>query len=235
MSDPAASAPLVLVALRERATTPAGDRALLVDAVAEATGVAPTEVEVTQWCARCGGDHGRPILVRCGERGTDGIDLSLSRAGRSVAIAVSFAGPVGIDIESVAAASRSGFDDVAFGRAELDRLATDGSPALRTVMWTAKEAVLKATGHGLRVDPREIEVSLADRMPDDSAHPADPAHPDDSAHPADPTIVAWSSAPVPLRSFRLSAFDSGPGLVGTVAVIADVRPEIRMLTPAAHT
>ncbi|GAB3137334.1 4'-phosphopantetheinyl transferase superfamily protein [Marisediminicola antarctica] len=201
-----------MVVLRERAMTPAGDRALLVRVVAEATGVTPAEVEVSRRCARCGGDHGRPVLVHCGELGVDGIDLSLSRAGRSVAIAVSFAGPVGIDIESVAAASRAALDDVAFGPAERERLAdADASPALRTAMWTAKEAVLKATGDGLRVDPRELEVSFAGRM---------------RGAPR-PALVGWPAAPVPIASFQLSALDAGPGLIGTIAVIADARPDIR--------
>lgn len=219
MSGPTASGPHVVVALRERATTPAGDRALLVRAVAEATGAPRAEVEVWRRCARCGGDHGRPVLVRCGERGVEGIDLSLSRAGRSVAIAVSFAGPVGIDIESVDAAAQSGFDDVAFGPAECDRLATAGPPDLRTATWTAKEAVLKATGDGLRVDPRELEVAFAGRL---------------RGGPPRLALVGWPGSPVPIGSFQLSALDAGPGLVGTIAVIADARPEIRLLAPDAQ-
>jgi len=208
-----ASGPRVVVVVRERATTPAGDRALLVRVVAEATGVTPAEVEVSRRCARCGGDHGRPVLVHCGDRGAEGVGLSLSRAGRSVAIAVSFAGPVGIDIESVVAASRAALDDVAFGPAERERLAgADRSPALRAAMWTAKEAVLKATGDGLRVDPRELEVSFAGRMR--------------GALPG-PALIGWPGARVPVASFQLCAFDAGPGLVGTIAVIADARPDVR--------
>jgi len=204
-----------MVVLRARATTSAGDRALLVGVVAETTGIARAEVEVARQCARCGGDHGRPVLVHCGERGVEGIDLSLSRAGRSVAIAVSFAGPVGIDIESVVAASRAALDDVAFGPAERERLAgSDRSPALRTAMWTAKEAVLKATGDGLHVDPRELEVSFAGRM---------------RGAPPSPALVGWPGAPVPIAAFQLSSLDAGPGLVGTIAVIADARPDIRQV------
>lgn len=220
MTVPAASAPHVVVLVCERATTTAGDRMLLVGVVAEVTGVPRAEVVVSRRCARCGGDHGRPVLVRCGERGVEGIDLSLSRAGRSVAIAVSFAGPVGIDIESVAAASHAGLDDVAFGPPERERLASaDGSPALRTAMWTAKEAVLKATGDGLRVDPRELEVSFVGRM---------------RGSPPRPALAGWPGAPVPVGSFHLSALDVAPGLVGTIAVIAPARPDIRQLAPAAH-
>jgi len=214
---PPASAPHVVVVVRERATTPAGDRALLVGVVADATGVDRSGVQVSRRCPRCEGDHGRPVLVRCGERGVEGIDLSLSRAGRSVAIAVSFAGPVGIDIESVAAAARAGFDDVAFGPLERESLAAAGSPALRTAMWTAKEAMLKATGDGLRVDPRELQVSFADRMPVDPAHPGGLA------------LIAWPGAPTPVGSFQLSALDAGPGLVGTIAVIADAPPPILLV------
>ncbi len=63
--------------------------------------------------------------------------MSLSRAGDLAALAVSDAGPVGIDVERLDAAA--------------------GSPDIAT--WVRKESVAKATGHGLTIDPDLIEVS----------------------------------------------------------------------------
>ena len=108
-------------------------------------------VTVTHHCPNCGGtDHGRPLV--------DGAFVSLSRAGGLVAIAVSLDGPVGVDIESVARVSASGFDDVAFSGTERTRIAAADDPDLqRARLWTSKEAILKARGTGLRVDPRTVD------------------------------------------------------------------------------
>jgi hypothetical protein len=35
------------------------------------------------------------------------------------------------------------------------------------------------------------------------------------------TLDAWSNAPFPLTHLHLLSFDAGPGLVGTVAVLAE--------------
>ena len=40
-------------------------------------------------------------------------------------------------------------------------------------MWVRKESVLKATGHGLTIDPRSIRVSAPDRRPELLIWPAD--------------------------------------------------------------
>jgi 4'-phosphopantetheinyl transferase len=107
---------------------------------------------VEHLCPNCGAtDHGRPLV--------EGAFVSLSRAGGLVALAVSLDGAVGIDIETVAGVAASGFDDVAFSAPERDEIARAGDPDLhRARLWTAKEAVLKARGTGLRTDPRLVDV-----------------------------------------------------------------------------
>ncbi|MBC7442533.1 MAG: 4'-phosphopantetheinyl transferase superfamily protein [Ramlibacter sp.] len=144
------------------------------------------------------------------------LHASLSRAADSVAIALTFAGPVGIDIESVEAVSRADFDQVAFGASELSALRSvppaDASWA-RAVLWTAKEAVLKCTGAGLRVDPRGLTVTLPDA--------GDPDAGTESGTAAAPRLAAWPGAGFPLDTMRLARFDPGPGLAGTVAVRSD--------------
>lgn len=76
------------------------------------------------------------------------------------ACAVSTRGPIGIDIEAPinfpeidAMLVRAG-DDAAY-REDSARLGWGPRERLRR-MWTAKEAVLKAAGVGLRIDPREV-------------------------------------------------------------------------------
>ncbi|GAB3607482.1 hypothetical protein GCM10027413_28910 [Conyzicola nivalis] len=112
-------------------------------------------VTVDHHCAHCGGtDHGQPRV--------EGAFVSLARAGALVAVAATTRGPVGVDIETVDGVAASGFDDVAFGDAERDRIAHADEPdLLRATLWTAKEALLKAAGTGLRIDPRRVDVAEA--------------------------------------------------------------------------
>ena len=194
----------VHVFLGPRGVTDAADRLALAAAVAQvaaaagATADAAASVGMEQRCTRCGGPHGRVRVVSPAACVAWGV--SLGRAGASVAIAVNPAGPVGIDIESIAALARRSIDDVAFTPGEIagfSRLGQQDAARARSRFWTIKEAVLKLTGDGLNVDPRELSVSRSG------------------------TLAAWPNAPFPLPHLHLIAFAAGPGLVGTVAALAD--------------
>ena len=85
---------------------------------------------VVRLCAWCGSDrHGRPVVL-----GTTAT-VSMAYAGDLVAVAWSTSGPVGIDLE-------------------VDGPAVGEYGDVRA--WTRIEALLKATGEGLRRDPRNL-------------------------------------------------------------------------------
>jgi 4'-phosphopantetheinyl transferase len=115
------------------------------------------------------------------------VHLSLGRAPGLVVVAVSTAGPVGVDVEPAGRAGFPGFEDVAAHPQEEGR-----DP---TLTWVRKEAVLKATGWGLAIDPRGVRL-------------------DDG-----PRLVSWDERlPAPARCW-LHDLPLTHGYVGAVAVI----------------
>jgi 4'-phosphopantetheinyl transferase len=203
----------------------AGDRdrfvaahALLRIMVGRRLGCSPERVVLDFTCPRCGEAHGPPRLVDRARQ--HGLHLSLAHAGRRVLVAVSTAGPVGVDVDVEAAAAFSGFDAVALAATErsmIARLPESGRGAARVTAWVRKEAVLKATGDGLNVPPGDVAVSGLGEPPrllawDDA--PADPLHLHDVdvAAPGHAACVAVVSAPRP--EFLVSR---GEALLGSVA------------------
>jgi len=136
----------------------AADR-LLKREVSRFIGCAEAGIELGRLCSTCGSsEHGRPHVVRRGRKRPPYV--SLSRADGLVIVAVSKANPVGVDIEPIDGARFSGFADVALHPAE--RPSTVDQQA---VVWVRKESLLKATGDGLRADPRSIRLSDAGEPP----------------------------------------------------------------------
>ena len=110
------------------------------------------DVETGRLCPRCGSaEHGRP-WVRHRSRS---VPVSLSRCRPHLLTAVGTAGPVGVDVESVAAVGRGW--DPALVLAPGERADT---PEDRGMLWARKEAVLKAYAVGL-ADPM-CRLVLAD-------------------------------------------------------------------------
>jgi len=160
--------------------------------VARLTGRSPADVPVVRQCPDCGFYHGKPRV------GVDGLHVSVSHADdESVQIAVTQAGPVGVDIE-------------ARGRRVTDamrHMLARASGPLRTAdefltTWTRVEAVVKATGEGLRVPLDQVLVSL----------PGDP-----------PALKSYRGAHLPCQ---LHGQRPRPHLVGAVAVLSERRVEV---------
>lgn len=136
----------------DRLTGPRRDRtasahALLRLLLAEVTGTPPQEHSLDRWCTTCGGPHGKPVLRH------PHLHVGVASTPGTVVAAVTNAGALGIDVETVAATDFPGFADVALAPGELATTRPERARA-----WVRKEAALKATGHGLTVDPRRVDV-----------------------------------------------------------------------------
>jgi 4'-phosphopantetheinyl transferase len=115
--------------------------------------VPPAHIVLMHECPRCGSDaHGRPRLLATASVRRPA-HVSLARAGDLSVVAVTDAGPVGVDVEAEGAADFEGFGDVALHPGEHSM-----NPAGRTRAWVRKEALLKAYGLGLAVDPRDVRL-----------------------------------------------------------------------------
>ncbi len=133
-------------------------RALLRLEVGKWVGCEPEQVELTTTCGHCGEAHGKPIVALCGvSRGQPAPHVSVAHSGDLVLVALTDAGPVGVDVEPTGGAAFEGYDGVVLHR---DEQAADERQ--RAILWVRKESILKATGEGLRRDPRHLLVSDAD-------------------------------------------------------------------------
>jgi 4'-phosphopantetheinyl transferase len=101
---------------------------------------------------------GRPVLVSASGMAVSGICCSLAHTGRA-GLAVIGPSPAGADIEPE---SRFGLEFATriAESEERDLVTNAGIPSevLPATVWTAKESVLKATGTGLRIDPRNVRI-----------------------------------------------------------------------------
>ena len=129
---------------------------LLRVAAGQATGDDASAVVVDRTCGTCGDPHGRPRLP-----GT-GLEASISHSGDVVVVAVTPAGPVGVDVEQVAGTDHTDLVSTVCTGSEQRHLRT---AADFYSYWTRKEAVLKATGEGLARRMTSIEVTSPDAPP----------------------------------------------------------------------
>ena len=171
----------------DRATRTAAGRDALRALAAELAGADPVDVTVRARCVDCGGPHGRPVLG--GSRALDGLHASVAHAGDTVVVAVSTDGPIGIDAEPR-------------GR--------EAPPGTTLAEWVRIEAVLKADGRGLRVDPERV------RFADDARG-----------------TVAWIDGE-PAR-YRVVAASLAPDLVAAVARRGVADLPVRIHRPARES
>jgi 4'-phosphopantetheinyl transferase len=164
--------------------------------VASLLGQRPHEVRVSRRCPHCPAPHGRPELPGSPLR------VSVSHAGDRVAVAVTDRGAVGVDVEAPRARALS--------RALLRRaLTADEQEYLLGVSedrrrseflraWTAKEAILKATGLGVLGGLDRLDLDLSSR----------PVR-----------LRSWAGSTGRAGTVRLVELDPGNGHVATLATI----------------
>ena len=120
------------------------------------------ELAVQRRCAQCGEPHGRPLAA--------GVSLSSATSEDHVLVAVAAdEAQVGVDVQTVPDSLWPGFDDAVLHPRERPgdgRLAEASDPRTAIRLWTRKEALLKAAGVGLRLDPSL--VPLVHRSPCDT-------------------------------------------------------------------
>lgn len=116
----------------------------------ERLGMAPACVTIERTCSRCLAPHGPPRLP-----GTN-LHVSVSHSGNIVAVALTTAGPVGVDIERISALDPGPLVDTVCATPE--RRHVRCSQDFFTY-WTRKESILKATSHGLAMPLSSVLVS----------------------------------------------------------------------------
>jgi 4'-phosphopantetheinyl transferase len=173
---------------------------LVARAAARVLGVGLADVTVRHTCPNCGAaDHGQPHIEATAVDASQ-CAVSFSRAA-GLAVAAARLGPaIGVDIESIAAVTSHPVQDVLLHpteHREFARLAASASARYLARLWVCKEAVLKATGDGLRIEPSLIAVRL------DGKTAQVESWPDTVRLPGQP---------------RLSMFELGTDVVGALAV-----------------
>ena len=153
---------------------------------------AASEIEVDRSCTLCtsGKKHGKPRIA--------GVNFNMSQVNPLVVGAFSRnpSAVLGVDVETMDARLFSGFARLALSdeeRAFYERVAQERpASALRLLslaLWTAKEAVLKATGHGLSVVPSLVRVQFSEQLLDALAAALGAETPEDPDRgPEDPGV-----------------------------------------------
>ena len=160
-----------------------------------------TDLRLTSSCPECGSSrHGRPLLLS--STGADVPHVSLSRAAGIVVVALTPAGPVGVDVQRRGDAGFDGFDEVALHAAE-----RVSDPVERTVTWVRKESLLKAAGRGLASDMRSVRLG-SPRLP--------------------PAVLSWGPDGVLAGAgvWMFDVPDAPAGYVVSATVLSEDRPAL---------
>jgi 4'-phosphopantetheinyl transferase len=121
--------------------------------VSRLCGVASDSVRLTRMCPMCGsGGHGRPSVVPWSRLAPPSV--SLSRSPGLSAVVVASKGAAGIDVDDV-----DSFADHRLSAVLLHERERADVPVDLATTWVRKEALLKAAGCGLSVDPRRVRLT----------------------------------------------------------------------------
>jgi 4'-phosphopantetheinyl transferase len=136
---------------RQRSTVAA---ALLRQVAGRRLGVAAGQLRIDRSCPECDQPHGKPTV-----RDAADLHVSVSHSAELVAVAVTEAAPIGVDVEFMAERDYTGLARGFLGAGEH----VDGADSFYR-LWTRKEALVKATGDGLRMPLPNVIVGGADHV-----------------------------------------------------------------------
>ena len=206
-------------------------RGLVQSAVAEFLGESGPDLVLDARCPSCGGPHG-PLVLGLSPSASSASSaptvpsLSLSTSEDVIVVAVSDDARLGVDVEVLFSARRGvASGDVARRVRDVAAVLDMDAGNERDVLqrWVRVEAVLKADGRGLRVDP--CDVSVIEEDADDQDH--DNHHDQDDDGGAGPATGSrrWRAT---VRDdadvvYRGSDLALAPGIVGAVAWHAELR------------
>jgi 4'-phosphopantetheinyl transferase len=175
--------------------------ALLRTMLAEVTGTSLSRIELDRTCAWCGGPHGKPRVLGA----LADWHVSVSHGGRLVGVALTKAGPVGLDVEPLDRRDYRALLPISLASDEPE----PGSLREFLTYWTRKESVVKATGDGLVMPMPEVVVTdpaASPRLLRYGTHERPAQMTDlrpDSAHVA--ALTVFSSDAIDVRQHRLPA------------------------------
>jgi 4'-phosphopantetheinyl transferase len=175
-------------------------RALIRGVAAAELGKDPRDIAIDSSCFDCGKPHGKPKV--------DGLEVSISHSGDWVALAVTDADPVGVDVEEVRDAEVDDLAGIAFSPAELAVFKAvpkqDRKGAFFTY-WSRKEAVVKATGKGMSVPMSKLTLT---------------------AHDEPPRVVSSEAPEVDVSTVHMADLHAGDGYRASVAVFGTTAPAV---------
>jgi 4'-phosphopantetheinyl transferase len=152
------------------------------------------------------GPQGKPALAGVWSR--SGWHFNLAHSADLALLAVTRAGPVGVDVERLRPLTYAGQVVSRFFSPREDAafrvLPEDQKPDAFLRLWTRKEAWLKATGEGITQSLGRVEVSFL---------PGEPAR-----------LLSLPEGPAALCRWRLHELDCAPGFIAALAVVAGAGP-----------
>lgn len=170
------------------------------EVVQEATGVDRDQVSIERTCTRCGGPHGRPTVKSKASSSRHlsefhTVDLSISHSAGWVVAACVRQGRVGVDIEDRSTALD--IESVAAWLLHPSELQLAGSQDRDALLraWVQKEAVLKASGEGIRLPMSGLCLGEGE-------------------------LQSWDEHPEYVSQIELQVLETPPGLLGAAALIA---------------
>ncbi|WP_414942286.1 4'-phosphopantetheinyl transferase family protein [Amycolatopsis sp. cmx-11-51] len=131
-------------------------RVLAKTVAAERLGLAVEDVSFDATCDDCGKPHGRPRVPGAA------LMLSISHSGDLIGVAATSGTPVGLDVETAGRRADDSLIEYALSppeQAAIAGLLDEQRATAFFTYWTRKEAVMKATGKGLKIPLQSITFS----------------------------------------------------------------------------